>query len=95
MSVPFLPLKGSRLLIDSSTALKASSRFLNKYRVPMSFKLMRASLFVFLLVSIKAANMSVRIRLAYSLDALVTRARDAHDSTVSSALDVSCKQCNS
>ena len=95
MSVPFLPPKGSKLAIDSSIALKASSRFLNKYRVPMSFKLMRASLLVFLLVSIRAAKKSVRILLVYSLDTFVTRASDAYDSTESSALDVSCKQCNS
>lgn len=95
ISAPFLPPKGSRLVIDSSIALKASSRFLNKQRVPMSLKLMRASFYVFLLVSIKAAKMSVRILLVYSLEAFVTRASDAYDSVENSALDVPCKQCNS
>ena len=55
----------------------------------MSFRLMRASLLVFLLVSIKAAKRSVRIRLAYSFDAFVTSESDANDSCESSALDVS------
>ena len=91
MSVPFFPPNGSRLLIDSSIALKANSRFLNRYRVPRSFKLILASLLVFLLVSIKAAKRSVRIRFDYSFDELVTRESDANDNSESSALDVSYK----
>jgi len=42
--------------------------------------LIRASLFVFLLVSIKAAKMSVRIVFAYSLDEFVTSDNDANES---------------
>ena len=50
-----------------------------------------ASLLVFLLVSIKAAKRSVRIRFDYSFDELVTRESDANDNSESSALDVSYK----
>ena len=87
-SVPFCPPRGSRLAIDSSSALNASSLFLNRYMVPNPFMLTRASLPVFRLVSISAAKRSVRAFLTNSLEEFVTRDSDANERMESSAFEI-------
>lgn len=71
---------------ESSTALKASSRFLKRCNVPNPFILTRASRPVLRLTSIRTAKISTRIRFTYSWVAFVTRDSEAKDKMASSAL---------
>ena len=75
-------------LTESSMGLKASSLFLNRKIVPKPFKDRRASLFVFLLTSIRAVKKSVKIRFTCSLVELVTRDSAANETRAYSPLDV-------
>ena len=86
-SVPFCPPKGSRVA-ESSSALKANSLFLKRYNIPSPLMFMRASLLVFRLVSIKAANRSVNTFFTNSFGELVTRDSEAKERIDSSAFEV-------
>ena len=59
--------------------LNASSRFLKRYSVPKPFILICASFPVLRLTSTSAVNISVKIRLTYSLVEEVTRDSDANE----------------
>ena len=75
--------------INSSTLLKAISRFLKRKRVPKPLRHSLASLLVFRLTSTSAVNKSVKMRLTWSLVELVTSESEANESWVCSAFGVS------